>query len=108
MKARTGEDAVASELTYDLRSGEADSLDQMVGDDVRERGDGPDPRRRERPDGRDPRRQVRHTHLPEPGLGPRIIDIATAYDLERYRPTYANRLGHPLLLTAAASEVLAG
>ncbi len=30
LKRRTGIDTVASELTYDLRSGEADSLDQMV------------------------------------------------------------------------------
>ena len=30
IKARTGEEAVNSELTYDLRSGEADSLDTMV------------------------------------------------------------------------------
>ena len=30
IKRRSGEEAVASELTYDLRSGEADMLDQMV------------------------------------------------------------------------------
>ena len=30
IRARTGIETVSSELTYDLRSGEADSLDQMV------------------------------------------------------------------------------
>ncbi len=107
MKARTGEDAVASELTYDLRSGEADSLDQMVAitfanvamDLIR---DGVKGRMVAIQDGK-----YAHTHLPDPGLGPRRIDVATAYDMNRYRPTYANRLGHPILLTAAPAEVTA-
>jgi len=105
MKARTGEDAVASELTYDLRSGEADSLDQMVAitfanvamDLIR---DGVKGRMVAIRDGK-----YAHTHLPEPGLGPRTIDVSTAYDMNRYRPTYDNRLGHPILLTAAPAEV---
>ena len=107
MKARTGEEAVASELTYDLRSGEADSLDQMVAitfanvamDLIR---DGVHGRMVAIRDGK-----YAHTHLPEPGLGPRTIDVATAYDTDRYRPSYANRLGHPLLLTAAVADVTA-
>jgi 6-phosphofructokinase 1 len=105
LKARTGEDAVASELTYDLRSGEADSLDQMVAitfanvamDLIR---DGVKGRMVAIRDGK-----YAHTHLPEPGLGPRTIDVTTAYDTDRYRPTYSNRLGHPILLTAAPAEV---
>jgi 6-phosphofructokinase 1 len=105
LKARTGEDAVASELTYDLRSGEADSLDQMVAitfanvamDLIR---DGIKGRMVAIRDGK-----YAHTHLPEPGQGPRTIDVATAYDMDRYRPTYDNRLGHPVLLTAAPAEV---
>ncbi len=104
IKARRGEDAVASELTYDLRSGEADSLDQMVAitfanvamDLIR---DGVSGRMVAIRDGK-----YAHTHLPEPGLGPRTVDVATAYDTERYRPTYANRLGHPLLLTTALAD----
>jgi 6-phosphofructokinase 1 len=107
LKARTGEDAVVSELTYDLRSGEADSLDQMVAitfanvaiDLIR---DGIKGRMVAIRDGK-----YAHTHLPEPGLGPRRIDVATAYDMNRYRPTYDNRLGHPVLLTAAPTEVAA-
>ena len=106
LKARTGEDAVASELTYDLRSGEADSLDQMVAitfanvamDLIR---DGVKGRMVAIRDGK-----YAHTHLPEPALGPRTIEVSTAYDTDRYRPTYANRLGHPILLTAAPAEVV--
>ena len=59
LKQRTGIESVASELTYDLRSGEPDSLDSMVAIDLRERRDGPRPRRDHRPDGGDPGRQVR-------------------------------------------------
>jgi 6-phosphofructokinase len=100
VKARTGEDAVASELTYDLRSGEPDSLDQMVAitfanvamDLIR---DGVAGRMVAIRDGK-----YAHTDLPEPGLGPRTVDVATAYDTDRYRPSYSNRLGSPLLLTA--------
>ncbi len=108
LKARTGEEAVASELTYDLRSGEADSLDQMVAitfanvamDLIR---DGVSGRMVAIRDGK-----YAHTNLPLPGLGPRTVDVATAYDTERYRPTYSNRLGHPLLLTAAVADSRAG
>jgi 6-phosphofructokinase len=50
LKRRTGIETVESELTYDLRSGEADSLD------IRERRHGPDRRWRARPDGGHPRR----------------------------------------------------
>jgi 6-phosphofructokinase 1 len=104
LKARAGEDAVASELTYDLRSGEADSLDQMVAitfanvamDLIR---DGVSGRMVAIRDGK-----YAHTDLPGPGRGPRTVDVATAYDTDRYRPTYSNRLGHPLLLTSALAD----
>ncbi len=59
LRARTGIETLASELTYDLRSGEPD-FDRFDGrDDVRERRDGPDRGRCERSDGRDPGRQIR-------------------------------------------------
>ncbi|MEO6350982.1 MAG: 6-phosphofructokinase [Candidatus Limnocylindrales bacterium] len=98
IKARTGQEAVNSELTYDLRSGEADSLDQMVAitfaniavDLIRDGGvtgrmiainDG----------------KYAHVPIPEPG-NPRKLDVDTMYDLDRFRPQYHNRLGRPLLL----------
>jgi 6-phosphofructokinase 1 len=113
IKRRTGEEAVNSELTYDLRSGEADSLDQMVAitfaniavDLIREGGihgrmvaivDG----------------KYAHVPIPEPG-NPRKVDVETMYDPDRFRPQYHNRLGRPLLLGASVSAgvgdpVLAG
>ena len=97
LKARTGIDSVASELTYDLRSGEPDSLDSMVAMtfanvamDLVEAGmtgrmvairDG----------------KYAHTELPAPGH-PRAVDVARMYNAERFRPRYDGRLGEPLLL----------
>ena len=56
LRDRTGIETLASELTYDLRSGEPDSHRFDGGDDLRERGDGPGRGRRDGPDGRDPGR----------------------------------------------------
>jgi 6-phosphofructokinase 1 len=98
IKQKTGEDAVNSELTYDLRAGEPDSIDQMVAitfaniavDLIRDSDihgrmvaivDG----------------KYAHVPIPEPG-NPRKVDIETMYDPDRFRPQYHNRLGRPLLL----------
>jgi len=107
IKDRTGIETVASELTYDLRSGEPDSLDSMVAmtfanvamdlirDDVTGRmvaiRDG----------------KYAHTTLPEPGSGPRRVDVQDMYDEERFRPRYAGKLGDPLLLVGLESVVAA-
>jgi 6-phosphofructokinase 1 len=107
IKARTKIETVFSELTYDLRSGEPDSLDQMVAityanvamdliaDGVRGRMVGIR-------DGK-----YAHSPLPDPSLGARRVDVATMYNIERYRPRYIGLLGHPLLLgqsLAAAAD----
>jgi 6-phosphofructokinase 1 len=112
IKKRSGEEAVSSELTYDLRSGDPDSLDTMVAitfaniavDLIREGGitgrmiavqDG----------------KYTHVPIPEPG-NPRKVDVDTMYDLDRFRPQYHNRVGRPLLLGAslgvAAGEAAIG
>jgi 6-phosphofructokinase len=97
IKARTGEESVNSELTYDLRSGEADSLDQMVAitfaniavDLV---NDGVSGRMLAIVDGK-------YAHVPIPAAGrPRKVDVDSMYDVDRYRPQYHSRLGRPLLL----------
>jgi 6-phosphofructokinase 1 len=97
IKRRSGEDAVNSELTYDLRSGEADSLDQMVAitfaniavDLISEGVRG---RMLAISDGK-------YAHVPIPDPGPaRRVDVEEMYNVERFRPQYHNRLGRPLLL----------
>jgi 6-phosphofructokinase 1 len=40
--------------------------------------------------------------IPDPKLGPRKVDVATAYNTERYRPTYENKRGMPIFLNRAA------
>ena len=102
IRRRSGEEAVASELTYDLRSGEADMLDQMVAityanialDLIREGAKG---RMTAVLEGR-----YAHVPLPDPGLPPRTVDVATMYNEDRFRPQYSGRLGLPLLLRSDA------
>ena len=96
LKHRTGIEAVASELTYDLRSGEPDMLDAMVAttfanvamDLLR---DGITGRMVAIQDGK-------YAHAPMPQKPARRVDIGNDYDLDRFRPKYADRLGEPLLL----------
>jgi 6-phosphofructokinase 1 len=39
-----------------------------------------------------------HTELPQPGLGPRKVDVDVMYNVERFRPRYNGKLGEPMLL----------
>ncbi len=99
IRAGTGEDTMSSDLTYDLRSGEADALDQMVAttfanvamDLVRTGVHG---RLIAVQDGK-----YTHAPLPDPKLGPRKVDVARMYNVERFRPHYSDKLGAPLLLS---------
>jgi 6-phosphofructokinase len=99
IRRRTGEETMVSDLTYDLRSGEADALDQIVAitfanvavDLIREGIYG-------RLVGVQSGKYV-HGSLPEPALGPRKVDVATMYNLPRYRPHYSGKLGSPLFLS---------
>lgn len=101
VRQRTGEETMSSDLTYDLRSGEPDSIDQLVAitfanialDLIR--------------DGVSGRmvgvREGCYTHMPLPdsSLGPRKVDVATLYNVDRYRPDYTSKLGAPLLFSRA-------
>ncbi len=100
LKKRTGEDTMVSDLTYDLRSGEPDAVDQLVAttfanialDLLASNTTGSMTSIR---DGR-----YAHSPLPDPALGPRRVDVGALYNTERYRPNYASKLGAPLLLDA--------
>lgn len=99
LKKLTGEETMNSDLTYDLRSGDPDMLDQIVAatfanvamDLV---GGGQSGRMTSVVDGK-----YAHSPLPPPGQ-PRCIDIASLYNTERYRPNYGGKIGQPLLLDA--------
>ena len=103
IRARTGIELVSSELTYDLRSGEADSLDQMVAMTFANVAmdliaDGQHGRMVAIRGG-----HYAHTTMPDPKLGPRTVDVERLYDAERFRPNYSGKLGEPLLLLGTPS-----
>jgi len=98
---RTGEDSIVSDLTYDLRGGEPDSVDKMIAatfgniamDAVLS--------------GRTGLMSsivggcYTLSPMPDPALGPRKVDIANMYNVDRYRPKYTDKLGLPIFLTRA-------
>jgi len=98
LRRRTGIETLASELTYDLRSGEPDSIDSMVATtfanvamDLVESG--VTGRMVAIQDGK-----YAHTALPDPKLGPRKVDVPVMYNAARFRPRYEGKLGDPMLL----------
>lgn len=97
VRARTGQETMVSDLTYDLRSGEPDAIDQLVAitfaniavDLIRNGVSG---------------QMVgiqsghyAYTPLPDSSVGARRVDVASLYNTERYRPSYISKLGAPLL-----------
>jgi ATP-dependent phosphofructokinase / diphosphate-dependent phosphofructokinase len=96
---RTGEETVVSDLTYDLRSGAPDYTDKLVAttfgnmayDAIQQQKRG---LMAAIVDGR-----YAMAEIPDPKLGPRKVDIATMFNIERYRPSYANKEGMPVFLT---------
>jgi ATP-dependent phosphofructokinase / diphosphate-dependent phosphofructokinase len=101
VRRRTGEETMVSDLTYDLRSGEPDSIDQIVATtfaniavDLIRRGIS----------GRMIGVQngcYAEVPLPEVSLGARKVNVAKLYNTERYRPNYKSKLAMPLLFTGS-------
>jgi 6-phosphofructokinase 1 len=101
IRQRTGEETMASDLTYDMRSGPPDFVDKLVGltfgnlayDAML--------------DGKTGLMSAlvkgcyELVPIPDPTLGPRSLDVATAYNTDRYRPMYANKRGVPVFLNRA-------
>jgi 6-phosphofructokinase 1 len=95
---RTGIESLAIELTYDLRSGQPDALDQIVASTFANVAmdlvaDGVYGRMVGIRDGK-----YAHTDLPAPGSKARRVDVESMYNVERFRPRYDGRLGSPMLL----------
>jgi 6-phosphofructokinase 1 len=101
IRARTGEETVVSDLTYDLRSGYPDFLDKLVAatfgtmalDAVLEGMSGV------------MSALVSGIYdlvpIPAPELGPRKVDVKTMYNTDRYRPLYADKRGASIFLSQA-------
>jgi len=100
IRHRTGEETMTSDLTYDLRSGDPDSVDQLVATTFANLAldliaDGVTAGMVAIQKG-----CYAHTTLPDPSLGPRRVDVASLYNTGRYRPMYGGRLGAPMLLSS--------
>jgi 6-phosphofructokinase 1 len=99
IKRATGEEAVVSDLTYDLRSGSPDFVDRLVAftfagmamDALEEAKSGLMTAINEGLYAMAP--------IPDPKLGPRKVDIASMYNTECYRPQYKHKIGLPIFLT---------
>lgn len=97
VRRRTGQETMVSDLTYDLRSGEPDSIDQLVAitfaniavDLIR---DGVSGRMIAIQNG-----CYAQVPLPDVSLGARKVNVERFYNTERYRPNYRSKLGAPLL-----------
>jgi len=96
---RTSEETIVSDLTYDLRSGVPDFVDKLVANTFGTMAleavlDNRSGLMAALVDGR-----YAMAPIPDPGLGPRHVDVATMYNTDRYRPNYANKTGLPIFLT---------
>ena len=101
----TGIESLAIELTYDLRSGQPDALDQIVATTFANvamdlLADGQFGRMVAIRDGK-----YAETPLLATDAAARRVDVATMYNVERFRPRYEGRIGRPLLLVGLGAEV---
>ncbi|HUJ50706.1 MAG TPA: 6-phosphofructokinase [Bryobacteraceae bacterium] len=101
IKARTKEETIVSDLTYDLRSGVPDFVDKLIASTFGTMAleavlAGQSGLMAALVNG-----CYAMAKIPDAGLGPRKVDVATMYNTERYRPNYANKTGLPIFLTRA-------
>ncbi|MEI7704540.1 MAG: 6-phosphofructokinase [Deltaproteobacteria bacterium] len=99
IQSRSGEETIVSDLTYDLRSGEPDFLDKLVASTFGTMAleallDGAHGLMSAIVEG-----CYELVPIPDPSLGPRKVDVATMYNVERYRPLYGNKRHWPIFLT---------
>ena len=101
IKNATGEETIVSDLTYDLRSGSPDFIDKLIATtfasmaiDCIQKGESG--------------KMMGISSgcyaampIPDPKLGPRKVDLSKMYNTDRYRPSYADKIGIPIFLTRA-------
>jgi 6-phosphofructokinase len=101
IQKRAKVETVISDLTYELRSGEADFTDKMIANTF----------------GHMAVECIKQNEsgvmtaiangcyavvpIPESKLGPRLIEVESMYDTERYLPKFSNKSGMPVFLTRA-------
>ncbi|OGO55216.1 MAG: 6-phosphofructokinase [Chloroflexi bacterium RBG_16_70_13] len=98
LTSRTGIESLVIELTYDLRSGQPDALDQMVASTFANVAmdlvaDGQFGQMVGIRDGK-----YAYVDLQETGVAARRVNVDEMYNRERFRPRYDRKLGEPMLL----------
>jgi 6-phosphofructokinase 1 len=96
--ARTRNETIVSDLTYDLRSGPPDFVDKLIASTF---GNIAMDAALEGKSGL--MTAIEHgcytlAPIPDPALGPRKVQLHSMYNTEHYRPNYANKLGLPVFL----------
>ncbi len=99
IRSRLKEETVVSDLTYDLRSGSPDFLDKLVATTFANMamdcvGEGKHGRMMAIQNG-----CYVDADIPDPELGPRQVNVAQMYNVERYRPNYSEKNRMPIFLT---------
>jgi 6-phosphofructokinase len=95
----TKEETVISDLTYELRSGEADFIDKMIAATFGNMAVECIGRKQAGVMTAIQNGCYVMAPIPDASMGPRHIDIPTMFDTNRYRPSYINKVGLPLFLT---------
>jgi 6-phosphofructokinase 1 len=100
VEKHTGAETMTSDLTYELRSGGPDVIDQVVATTFGNIAmdlfrDGITGRMTAIQSGR-----YAHTGLPDTSLGPRKVNIEKLYNTQRYRPLFTSKLGDSLLFSS--------
>ena len=95
------EDTIVSDLTYDLRSGSPDFVDKMVATTFGNMAFDSMIQGKTGLMAAISNGCYAMVDIPDPKLGPRKVDVETMYNVKRFRPNYANKLGLPIFLTRA-------
>ena len=101
VKKRTKQELVISDLTYDLRSGEADFVDKLVASTFGNMAVECVAQNKTGLMAAISGGCYAMAPIPDSKLGPRCINVETLYDTEQYRPKYSNKVGVPVFLTRA-------
>jgi 6-phosphofructokinase len=101
IRKRAKAETVISDLTYDLRSGEADFIDKMIASTFAYMAVEAIEKNKSGLMTAIAGGCYAMMPIPESKLGPRCIDVETMYDTEHYRPRYSNKTGMPVFLTRA-------
>ena len=92
---------VVSDLTYDLRSGEADFIDKMIAITFGHMAVECAEQNKSGLMTAIANGCYAIVPIPDSKLGPRRIDVETMYDTAQYRPRYSRKAGLPVFLARA-------